>query len=284
MQSIHVDDLLLHHNTAPQGFWAQMGEGMDSPDLRVSRYVRHGEHGAFVSNHFYGGRLITLTGTMEGSTPTEYQQLRRQLMEKLRYQKSSTGVPILRTMKVTTLDSLAVQASVVLVAPPMLKAEKMTTADFLLQFFSPDYAWYSQQVNTESFAVPSGGGAIYPVIYPVTYAPATGGAKIVTNAGTVESYPVLILNGPLNNPIIRNTTVNRYIELNLTISTGEQLIVDMLKKTAILNGSTPVVANLSSGSKYWWLEPGDNAVSIQTSNGGDAGNVQLQWRNAYLSI
>jgi hypothetical protein len=205
-------------------------------------------------------------------------------MGKLRYQKTSTGIPVLRTLKITTLDSLAVQASVILIAPPMLKAEKMTTADYLLQFFSPDYALYSQQLFTESFEVPSGGGAIYPVVYPVTYSPAAGGAKIVTNSGTVETYPVLILNGPLNNPIIRNTTVGRYVQLNLTISSGEQLVVDMLKKTAILNGSTPVVANLASGSKYWWLEPGDNAVSIQTSNGGDAGNVQLQWRNAYLGI
>lgn len=285
MKTMYVDSYKIHDNSAHVGLFVQTPvEGLESPEIRLNSYDRSGEHGGRVSNQLYGGRLITLRGQAYATTPAGYEALRRSFMSYFRIQKTSTGKPLPRSLKFTTLDDLALQVDCYTVKMPKFQRTEVTSGKFILNLYAPDFEIKAQALTASNIAVPIGGGVAYPVIYPVVYGAETGGTLIANNNGTCETYPTVVLNGPLNNPIITNTTLGRSIELNLTLTASDQIIIDMRAKTIVQNGSTNVISYISSGSRYWWLEPGANTITFRTSSTSDTGTAQLQYRDAYLGV
>lgn len=284
MKSIYLDNFQIHNNISNSlGYHIKPDiEGLDYPDLRTSRYNRAGEHGGFMSNQLYGGRKITLEGSIYANTAIDYEAKRRALVAILDLEKSATGIPLAKVLKLTTMDDLQLQTDVFLLNFKMAKAELMI-GEFLLDLWAPDFPLYSQNSASAQLYRASGGGFILPVIFPIVTTAQSGGTVNITNNGTADSYPTIYLNGPLNNPIIQNNTTGKYIKLNLTIATGEQVTIDMKNRTVKL-GSSSIIANMDSESLFWVLLPGLNIISLTTSSTSDTGDAQITYRDAYLGV
>jgi len=281
MKTVYLNDYQIHSNSVNIGTYIQRIQGLDFPTMRSSEYDKPGEYGGVLANQLYGGRRITITGFIEGNNIEEYEQRRRGLQNALGIIRDVYSIPQPITLKFTTMDDLALQTDVY-ARDFKMDVQNVLSAAFMIDLYSPKYELSSQSLNIQAVSVAGGGGAVYPVIYPVTYAVETGGSVTITNSGSVEIFPTIYLNGPLNNPIIQNTTNNRYISLNLTLGSSDQIIISMDSKKIILNGNQSVISNKVSGSLFWWLEKGENIIKLLTSSGGDTGNAQVQWRNGFL--
>ena len=285
MKSLYLGTLQIHSNTNNGlGYAISPGtEGLDFPEIRRNSYNKPGEYGAYLTNLLYGGRRIQLEGFVFSNTIATFESLRRQLQDAVRINKDSNSRPVATTLKVTTMDDLALQLDVYINAFKMA-VTNLLGAKFMIDLYSPDFALLSQALNSKTLTRASGGGAVYPFIYPQIYGASTGGQDICVNAGDAETFPVIYLNGAISNPIIQNVTNGRYIELSLTLGASDQVVIDMKNKTIIKNGNTSVISNKTSPSQFFWLEKGNNTIKFFTSSGADTGNMQIQWRDAYLGI
>ncbi len=186
------------------------------------------------------------------------------------------------TLKLTTMDDLALQCDV-FVRSFQMRINNLIGGEFFIDLYAPDYTLQAQSASSESLSRTVGGGFVLPVVLPIVSSPSTGGTASVVNNGTAESFPTITVSGPMTNPIITNATLNRYIQLNLTVQTGEQVTIDMKNKTIMKDGQS-VIQNKVAGSQFWWLNPGANTVRIQSSSGSDAGTVQVTYRHSYLGV
>lgn len=102
-----------------------------------------------------------------------------------------------------------------------------------------------------------------------------GGATTVVTVDSIDSvYPVWTVTGKSVNPVLTNLTTAMSISYDGTIAQGQTLVVDLLNKTAKLNG-TSVIQNISGS----WVEfaPGNNQVSYTTDN-SDAPDSTIEWQ------
>jgi hypothetical protein len=117
--------------------------------------------------------------------------------------------------------------------------------------------------GTTGIAGLSTGGRTYPRTYPlkyVTVGSGSGNSISLTNIGTAKTYPVITITGPLNNGWrIENSTTGDTLSFDVSLSTGDVLVIDNLGKFATVNGSP--INGLLSGD-WWSLAPGPNVVKL----------------------
>lgn len=285
MKTIHLDDFQLHSYNTNINIWVEPPiEGLEFPGVRHSSFDKSGEHGGVVSNVLYSGRLITLNGQIASNTLSAFEQKRRALEAATKITRDSSGLAQSRTLYLVTMDDLAMQVTVYLYAPIKMSIESPLSARFQIQLYAPDFALSAQELQSLSLGRYGGGGFIVPVDVPIVSTVGTGGAGSVTNSGTVEAYPVLSFNGPLTNPRLTNTTTGDTILLEMTIPSGAQVVVDMKERTIVQGGVTNRISKKSSDSTFWALEVGVNYLQLTTSDSGDTGTVEVEFRSAFLGL
>ena len=99
-------------------------------------------------------------------------------------------------------------------------------------------------------------------------------ANIITIDSIDAVYPVWVVTGQANNPILTNLTTGTSLIYNGNITPTQELRIDMRNKTATLNGAN-VLANIEGD----WVSfaPGQNRVSYSTSN-TDAPASTIEWQ------
>lgn len=101
-----------------------------------------------------------------------------------------------------------------------------------------------------------------------------GGIKIITVDSIDNVYPLLTVTGPAINPTVTNITTGTIFSYNGTVTASQTLRVDMMNKTATLNG-TSVIGNVSGDWLYF--QPGDNRVDYSTGN-TDTPDALIEWQ------
>lgn len=128
----------------------------------------------------------------------------------------------------------------------------------------------------------SGGGRTYPRTYPMTYGISSGnGEVIVTNFGNMNSYPVLIIRGPVVSPVIQNVTQDSFVQFDTDIAAGQFLRVDMAAHTAAIDGFANRRGSLHPLSKWWSLSPGDNQIRYLGQTFSAAAQLSVIMRSAW---
>ena len=101
-----------------------------------------------------------------------------------------------------------------------------------------------------------------------------GGPKVLTIDSIDDVYPLLTVTGPAVNPTITNITAGVTFTYAGTVTNSQVLKVDMMNKTATLNG-TSVIGNVSGDWLYF--QPGDNRVEYTTEN-ANAPDALIEWQ------
>lgn len=101
-----------------------------------------------------------------------------------------------------------------------------------------------------------------------------GGSKVIMIDSIDDVYPLLTITGPAVNPIITNITTGSIFKYNGTVTSSQVLKVDMMNKTATLNGAS-VIGNVSQDWLYF--KPGDNRVEYTTTN-SDSPKALIEWQ------
>lgn len=274
---------MIHSNTDSTSYVVKTPiEGLEYPEMRLSKYSRVGEYGAIVPNALYDGRHITLQGYVLANTSAAYEAARRALQGALAISKDSNNKAQPHTLKLTTMDDLALQCDV-FVRSFQMSVNHIIGGEFFLDLYAPDWPLYAQTPSSSTLSRTVGGGFILPIILPIVSTASTGGTVVITNDGTTESFPTVTITGPMSSPTVQNTTLGRYISLDLSIQAGEQIVIDMKNKTITKDGQS-VIQNKVAGSQFWWLNPGSNSIKVETSSGSDAGSVQVSYRHAWIGV
>lgn len=282
MNSIQLDSYSLHSLLAPQPCQTKGATGLGFPQVRLDQYNRPGVSGATIAHNLYGGRTITLEGTVRGSTRSDYMANRIALEAAVSLKLDSVNVPIPRTLFLTDLNFSQYSVSVVTKAF-ICELTSPTMGRWQLQLEAMDFILESQIQSSVSLTLPQSGGATYPVTYPVRYGASSGGNVVASNLGNAPAFPIISISGPCINPVLSNDSTGEVIRLNLTLSTGDILTIDMRRRLILQGGSTNRIGALLQGSKFWAILPGNNTIRL-TADAYDAGYATVTWRCAFLGI
>ncbi len=102
----------------------------------------------------------------------------------------------------------------------------------------------------------------------------SGGPTMVEIESITNVYPIWKVFGPAVNPELSILTTNTTLTYNGTVASGQYLVIDMMNKTAKLNG-TSVIGNVSGD----WvnLRPGVNRVVYATDNSDTPSSI-IEWQ------
>lgn len=110
-----------------------------------------------------------------------------------------------------------------------------------------------------------------------------GSTNICQNDGDIATSPLIKVNGPVTNPVITNTTLNRILTFNITLADGEQMLIDTDAGTVTVGGDDQM-STLSTSSvpvEEWVLGAGPNTISFTADSGG-TNPIELLFASAYL--
>ncbi len=129
------------------------------------------------------------------------------------------------------------------------------------------------------------GSAIYPFAYGIVYGASTSSVSAVAdNDGDLNTFPVSInIYGPVNSPILTNTTTGEYIQVTSNLaSVANQLVIayDKDSLTVELDGNS-VLSQVTATSTFFKLQPGENIIQLSGSSiSGDA-YATMSYRSAW---
>lgn len=286
MQNMMINGLLVHDLSDPNPrIWLNDPiEGFDAPEYRLNEYDRSSEDGGYVSSAYYGSRAITLSGMIVAGSLSEYESMRKELIQAVSIQRDKYSVPVGTTITFTTLAGTPYKISAFF-KKPEFAWDGIKYGRFLLQATVPDPFIYDVNLFTsENIAQATGGGYQTPHGSPYYTNVSMGGGTVVVNDGGVEIYPIITLTGSLTNPIITNQTSGLYLKINYTLAAGDTIIVDMRNKTMTLNNSSSLLSTKTVDSNWWPLSVGNNSIQLATDTAADTGNVSITYNKAYVGV
>jgi len=161
---------------------------------------------------------------------------------------------------------------------------------FTSQFQCADNTWYSDvQQSIILTQKPSFRGTLTPPLIPPYQLASSANFQqnVITNTGTLPTWPVIIFAGPVSYPAFSFVNTPVTIGYNGILGNTDTLTIDTRPwaRTAMLNGITSV-AGLLTGNPMIGLQIQPGATLVRFSGQDFTGNstCTVQWRNAALSI
>jgi len=119
-------------------------------------------------------------------------------------------------------------------------------------------------------------GRTYDKTFSYTYglgAP-IGGEMVAENQGDVATFPVFIITGPVDLPIITNATTGLEFQVNTTLAAGQTVTID--SQTGVIDP-----ASVRLVGRPFPLEPGANTIRWRAGSGiyYPAALLRLEWRS-----
>lgn len=143
-----------------------------------------------------------------------------------------------------------------------------------------------KQANTSSaeFSIASG-SAVYAFPYPIVFGASTSSVSVdANNEGDVRTFPVSInIHGPVNSPIITNTTTGEYIQVAVNLSSVlNELVIAYDKDSLVVElDGISVINQVTSTSTWFKLFPGSNVISLSGSSISTGAYATLSYYDAY---
>ncbi|MFW6030945.1 MAG: phage distal tail protein [Myxococcota bacterium] len=152
--------------------------------------------------------------------------------------------------------------------------------ELTLEFRCPDPAWRPKNRDQASFQTGAAGLSV-PISVPISLA-GGGGTTTVTNEGDLQTFPRITMTGSFSAPRIFNDSLGRSVDFpGLSVSTGQEFVIDMNARTAEVDGSS-VMQFRTAESEMWPLMPGDNDLRVTLTAG--SGTVVVEWFRRFLGV
>jgi hypothetical protein len=98
---------------------------------------------------------------------------------------------------------------------------------------------------------------------------------MVTNNGTHTAYPVIVLTGPLTNPVLVDSVNGFTMSFSISLSAGDQLVVDCKNKSVVLNNTVSRRSTMQ-GLNWFSVPPGaSETITFGADSGTGTATVSL---------
>lgn len=166
----------------------------------------------------------------------------------------------------------------------------------VVQFYADDPTWYDPMQNFEQISSSvTGTPTAYPKIYPTTYGALTvNSATVVQYSGSVATYPVFQVTGPVTGLQLTNTTTGKTITFTGTIPAGRTWTIDLRYgyKTVKDDLGVNQIASVAVGSSLatWAIQPvpivssGINVITLSGTGATSATLVTMSYTNRYHAV
>jgi phage-related protein len=248
--------------------------GLEKPGIRTSSQRYSGRDGGRVNGQYLDPRLITIPGFFNMDTCADHEAARQELDQALPV-REELDIEV----ELPSGDTFVTSGYIQDFKMPYRNTKR---SDYKIDLFCGDSNLYIGEELTATLNRFVGGGFTLPVTLPIVFAPGSG-LVAVNNTGYVEVYPVLEINGSATNPEITKVSTGEKVEVGVTMSGGDQLIIDMKRRTITLNGGS-VLGLRTSDSDWFALDVGSNPLRYDTTDGADTGVVTVRWRTAVTGI
>jgi hypothetical protein len=253
---------------------------LDLPEQRGSDPVLAGRHGSYPGQRLSTGRTVTVDTSIL-AMPEEFPAV----VDALRRATAPDEDPVEEPLVVRVHgEAWMVWARCTRRAIPTDRQFAIGYTRASLQWQATDPRLYSavEQVAQTPLSTPAGGGARFPLAFPVSLGPGrTGGGLVAHNAGHVPTWPVLEVIGPCRGPVITFASGRQLgFDPAFTVLAGQTLVIDTGLRTVEIN-------NVSVRSRLWahqWtpFQPGSNSVRFAAATGFFHPDTRLRarWRHA----
>jgi hypothetical protein len=256
-------------------------DGLESlPGIRNQDDNRGYADGMFSGRDFLAGRTISIIfntfGTAGASAQDNYNIIQRTLLPQT--QGTTPLYFMLSDNQVEQVVYARVRALRTAIDPNYTYGYITSQ----VEFFCPDPRYYASNVQTADMLFSADLGRTYNKIFNYTYG--GGSASITTtinNAGWADTYPTIVINGPITSPIIGNQTENAQLSFTGSYADTDFLSIDLYNKLITLNGN-PARNTLLSGT-WFSAQPGNNEFYFSgTDTLVGTTKAVVTWQSAYI--
>ncbi len=276
------------------------GTGMPPITYRTQRGPF--QHGVTPLGFILEPRTIQLLHRRNANNRDNYWAARADILNLLRPNRQSTNqleIGVLR--KIRSPDRLTRDISVFIQSGPEFVAKRRGRWDEfsfteIIQFIAHDPTFFDPVQNIQDLTLDIAGGAIeFALEFPFTFiSSALSANDTITYVGTWRSYPTILLQGPMRNPIIRNLTTDEKIALTVDIAANRTVTITLEygNKTIFDDLGTNLIGTLTTDSDLatFSLVPaplaplGVNSIANSASSLTAASKITLQWFTRFIGI
>lgn len=253
-------------------------QGWDSAEVRAEVQQREGDHGSWASPTYLGERPITLVGTVIAPDWAALDDAREQLLAAASL--SDTPVVVYETVPKRALAHRS--------GKPLWAYTTDTIATYSVLMTAEDPRRYDvvQQAGQTMLPIVTGGRPT-PYTLPYTLSATTVSGQIdCTNAGSIETRPVIVIDGPVSQPAVLAQMPDgsvRPMTYSQDLGVGDELVIDVLAKEVTLNGAVSRRRFLSM-PLGWPIIPPGATVSFRFASAVYSASAALtvRWRSAWI--
>ena len=254
-------------------------DGLDAlPTIRVQDDNRGYADGTFSGRDFLSGRSILMTVQVTAGSYDSLQTALQAFMTALIPQQQGTStlnfqIPGRALQQV----SARVRRRAVQINPTYTYGLAIVT----LEFYCPSAQYFDAALQTTNIFGAARRGRTYNRTYNMSYGGGTARDNQISNSGWATTYPIFTITGPAVNPVITNSNTGQFLKFNVTLISGDVLVVDTDLRTVTLNGANRRALMDNSSS---WFAVNSGSIYVFMTASGTNGNTSCttQWRNAYI--
>ena len=166
-----------------------------------------------------------------------------------------------------------------------------------IELIAPDPTWYDPDGEVVAFSLGGGGLLAIPLTVPMAVGASTIDQSIpVSYDGTWDAYPIITLQGPMTNPVIRNQTMGDKLDFAaVTIPAGETYVIDCrygYKTVTRQSDGANRIQDLTSDSNLATFRigahpdvPGGyNSIRVSASGLTTTSYVFIQFQTRYVGV
>lgn len=252
----------------------------DIPSVRTGDIPAPAAHGELAGRHLAGGRQIILELTAIGDTSADCYSLVQQV--KAAFVLGDEATSDVELPLTLFGNAKLFNARVTKRAPAYLADQFQRIAVIPLELHATDPRMYSAALHSSSTGLgTASGGLVFPATFPATFGSGSAGGQVqVTNAGSVRTYPVLTVVGPVDNPIIDHVELGLSLGLTASLQLGDTLVLsaEPRVRTVLLNGAN--AENVLTSPGWFGLPPGVSTIRYRNNGGFTASTLTVAWRDA----
>lgn len=254
----------------------QKVEGLDPPPIRIALVDRPEDHGSELWARFFGPRTVTIEGTTAGDSPADIDAKLTAFKRALVPQASAFPLEY----RFAGADGRLLQARPTRARVNLAHFARAKAFGWIVEFIAADPRIYDEAEQEASLGPAPNNGASFPITFSLNFGGGVGGETAADNDGDIETYPVATITGPVTNPRLRHVGRDAFVQANLVLASGEELVIDFAART-IERGGVSYYSSIDPASSWWALDPGTNQVQFLGSGTASGTEALLQWRSAW---
>ena len=87
------------------------------------------------------------------------------------------------------------------------------------------------------------------MVYPIVYGATHGGSAVANNYGNTTAKPIITFYGPMENPVLTNDVVGKFLRLNLTVASGQRVVINTATPSIVQGSLTATPSDNRMGSR-----------------------------------